>query len=156
MATAGEQFPEISLNGKVVLGLAQAYGGAAPTGKAKCAEAVDLAKQLNDPWELAKAQLALAETMLLGGDSPGAVSNAMEARDVFARLGQQASEWRALAVAAIASGKAGDKTKAREYALRANESASTLEQRWGNENWNTFLGRRDVQRFRKQLERVMS
>ncbi|HYR78103.1 MAG TPA: protein kinase [Pyrinomonadaceae bacterium] len=156
MATAGEQFPEISLNGKLVLGLAQAYGGAAPTGKAKCAEAVDLAKQLNDPWELAKAQLALAETMLLGGDSPGAVSNAMEARDVFARFGQQASEWRALAVAAIASGKVGDKTKAREYALRANESASTLEQRWGNENWNTFLGRPDVQRFRKQLERVMS
>lgn len=156
MATAGEQFPEISLNGRLVLGLAQAYGGAAPTGRAKCIEALELAKQLNDPWELAKAQLALAETMLLGGDSQGAVSNAVQAREVFARLGQQASEWRALAVAAIASGKLGDKNKAQEYASRANESTSRLEQRWGKENWNTFLGRPDVQRFRKQLERVVS
>jgi serine/threonine protein kinase/Tfp pilus assembly protein PilF len=156
LATAGEKFPEISLNGRLVLGLAQAYGGAATTGRAKCLEALDLAKQLNDPWESANAQLAVAETMLLSGDSQGAVTNAMQAREVFARLGQQASEWRALALAAIASAKLGDKNKAQEYALRANESASGLEQRWGKENWNTFLGRPDVQRFRKQLERVVS
>jgi len=156
LAAAGEQFPEISLNGKLVLGLAQAYGGAATTGRAKCLEALDLAKQLNDPWESANAQLALAETMLLSGDSQSAVTNAIQAREVFARLGQQASEWRALAVALIASAKLGDKNKAQEYSLRANESASGLEQRWGKENWNTFLARPDVQRFRKQLERVLS
>jgi serine/threonine protein kinase len=151
MAIAGEQFPDISLNGRMVLGLAQAYGGAPTTGRAKCIEALDLAKQLNDPWESAKAQLALAETMLLGGDSPGAASNAVQAQEVFARLGQQASEWRALAVAAIASGKLGDKNKAQEYALRANESMSKLEQRWGKENYGTFLSRPDIERIRKQL-----
>ena len=72
LAIAGTQFPAISANGSRVLGMAQAYGGAAAAGKAKCAEAVELAKQLNDPWQLAKAQLALAETMLLSGDSQGA------------------------------------------------------------------------------------
>jgi hypothetical protein len=106
---------------------------------------------LNDPWQLAKAQLALAETMLLSGDSSGASSNALQAQEVFARLGQQASEWRALVVAALARGKSGDKTKAQEYALRANDSLSKLESRWGKENYGTFLGRSDVQRLRKQL-----
>ncbi len=154
LAIAGTQFPGISANGSRVLGMAQAYGGAAAAGKAKCVEAVELAKQLNDPWQLAKAQLALAETMLLSGDSPGASSNALQAQEVFARLGQQASEWRALVVAALASGKSGDKNKAQEYALRANDSLSKLEQRWGKENFGTFLGRSDVQRLRKQLAQL--
>jgi tetratricopeptide (TPR) repeat protein/predicted Ser/Thr protein kinase len=151
-AIAGTQFPEISMNSKRVLGMAQAYGGTAAAGKAKCAEAVELAKQLNDPWQLAKAQLALAETMLLSGDSKGASDNALQAREVFARLGQQASEWRSLAIVALANLKLGDKTKAQEYALRANDSLPKLEQRWGKDNYDTFLSRPDVQRFQKQLD----
>jgi tetratricopeptide (TPR) repeat protein/predicted Ser/Thr protein kinase len=152
LAGAGTQFPEISVNGRRVLGMAQAYGGAAAAGKTKCAEGVELAKQLNDPWQLAKAQLALAETMLLSGDTQGAFSNALQAQEVFARFGQQASEWRALTVAALASGKLGDKNKAQEYALQANNSLSKLEQRWSKDNYNTFLSRPDVQRFRKLLD----
>ncbi len=156
LAIAGTQFPEAALNGRNILGLAQAYGGAATAGRAKSAEAVHLAKQLNDPWELAKAQLALAETMLLSGDLQGASSNALQAQEVFARFGQPASEWRALAIAALARAKLGDKTEAREYALRASDSLSKLEQRWGKENYNSFLGRPDIQRLRKQLEQLAS
>jgi eukaryotic-like serine/threonine-protein kinase len=152
LAVAGTQFSEISVSGTEILGMAQAYGGATAAGKAKCSEAVELAKQLNDPWQLARAQLALAETLLLSGDSQGASSVALQSQEVFARLGQQASQWRALLIAALASGKSGDKNKAREYALQANDSLSKLEQRWSKDNYNTFLSRPDVQRFRKQLD----
>jgi tetratricopeptide (TPR) repeat protein/predicted Ser/Thr protein kinase len=155
LGIAGEQYPEISLNGRLVLGLAQAYGGAAAAGKAKCLEALDLAKQLNDPWVSARAQLALAETMLLTGDSEGALKTALQAQEVFARLGQQASEWRAFVVAALARAKSGDKNQAREYALQANNLVSKLEERWSKDNCDTFLERPDIQRFRKQLEQVM-
>jgi tetratricopeptide (TPR) repeat protein len=151
LEAAGTQFPETALIGRQVLGLAHAYGGAAAAGRAKCAEAVELAKQLNDPWQLARAQLALAETMLLSGDSQGAAKAALQAQEVFARLGQQASEWRALVVAAVACEKSGDKTKAQEYASRARASQSDLEQRWSKDYYNTFLSRPDVQRLRKQL-----
>jgi len=151
LATSGTQFPEISVNGRRVLGMAQAYGGAAAAGRAKCAEGVELAKQLNDPWQLARAQLALAETMLLSGDAQSASKTALQAQEIFARLGQQASEWRALVVAALASGKSGDKNKAQEYALQANNSPSKLEQRWSKDNYDTFLSRPDIQRLRKQL-----
>jgi tetratricopeptide (TPR) repeat protein len=151
LGIAGTQFPEISANGRRVLGMAQAYGGAAAAGKATCAEAVELARHLNDPWQLAKAQLALAETMLLSGDSQGAAKTALQSQEVFARLGQRASEWRALVVAAVASERSGDKNKAQEYALRAKASESDLEQRWSKDYFNTFLSRPDVQRLRKQL-----
>jgi len=152
LAIAGTQYPEASMTGKGLLGLSQAYGGAATSGKAKSLEALDLAKQLNDPWESAKAQLVLAETMLLAGDLQGALSNALQAQGVFNRLGQGASEWRALAIAALARGKLGDKIEAREYALRASDLLSKLEQRWGRENLNSFLGRADIQRLQNQLK----
>ena len=87
LAIAGTQYPEASMTGKSLLGLAQAYGGAAATGKAKSLEALDLAKQLNDPWESAKAQLGLAETMLLAGDLQSAFTNALQAQEVFVRNG---------------------------------------------------------------------
>lgn len=154
LAAVSADFPETQMNVTRILGLAMAYGGAAAAGKEKCAQALDLAKQLNDPWQSAKAQLSLAEAMLLAGDSQGTSANALQAQEVFARLGQQASEWRALAIAAVASEKLGDKTKAQEYALRANDSLGKLEQRWGKDNYGAFLNRPDIQRWRQQLERV--
>lgn len=148
----GTQFDGISLSAMEVLGMAQAYDRAAAAGKAKCAQAIELAKQDSDPSQLAKAQLALAETMLLSGETQGAAKNSLQAREVFSRLGKQASEWRALVIAALASGKSGDKNKAREHALQAEESLSKLEQRWGKDNYNTFLYRPDVQRLRKKVD----
>src|ERR1051325_6909509 len=88
LVAAGDQFPEDSLNAKIVLGLAQTYGGSAAAGKAKSVEALDLAKQFNDPSTIARAQLALAEAMLLAGDSHEAATNALQAADVFGRQAQ--------------------------------------------------------------------
>src|SRR6266404_3927162 len=153
LALDAAKFPEISMNGTWVLGMALAYGGT-PSGKQKCAEAVELAKQLNDRWQSAKAQLALAETLLVSGDSQGAANTALLARQVFAQLGHQASEWRALALVSLATEKLGDKSKAQEYAVQANEALSKLEPIWGKDNRDGFLSRPDVQRLRKQLEHI--
>jgi len=155
-AAAGTEFKPIATGAKLVIGLSESYSGAKAAGKQTIVEAVDLAKQLNDPSELARAQLALAEVALLEGDSRAASSYALQAQEVFARLGQPASEWRALLIAAQASQNLGDKTNAREYAMRARDTFSKLEQRWGSENYNTYLSRPDVQRSRKQLEQLTS
>jgi serine/threonine protein kinase/Tfp pilus assembly protein PilF len=155
LAQAAPKFPEISMNATWILGMAMAYGGTA-AGKQKCAEAVELAKQLNDRWQSAKAQLALAEALLVSGDAQGAANTALQARQTFAQLGHQASEWRALVLAALAWEKLGDKSKAQEYAVQSNESLSKLEQIWGKENRDSFLSRPDIQRLRKQLEQVTS
>ena len=113
-----------------------------------------MARQLNDPVPLARAQLALAEALLLTGDNGGAASNALRAEEVFERLSQPASAWQALLIAAQASQNLGDKSAAREYAMRAKDSLAKLEQNWGKENYSTYLSRPDVQRFRKQLEQL--
>ena len=153
---AGTEFKNDATAAKIVIGLSESYSGAKAAGKQTTSEAVDLARQTNDPAELATAQLALAAAMLLEGDAKGAASNALQAEEVFARLGQPASEWQALLIAAQASQNLGDKSHAREYAMRATETFSKLEQRWGSEGYKSYLSRPDIQRFRKQLEQLNS
>jgi tetratricopeptide (TPR) repeat protein len=154
LALIGTQFPSLTIGAKSVLGLAQAYGGAAASGKKTVADAVEMAKPFNDPAQLAAAQFALAETILLTGDSQTALTNALQARESFARCGEQESEWRAWLIAALASRGAGDSGKTREYALQSSESLSKLEQPLGTANFTSYLSRPDVQRLRKQLSDV--
>ncbi len=154
VAEAGTEFKNVAVGAKIVIGLSESYSGARAPGKQMTGEAVDLARQLNDPAELARAQLAFAQAVVLAGDSKAASSNALQAQEVFARLDQPASEWQALLIAAQASQNLGDKSAAREYAMRARDMLSKLEQRWGRENYNTYLSRPDIQRFRKQLEQL--
>jgi tetratricopeptide (TPR) repeat protein len=153
---AGKEFSNLVADAKIVIGLSESYSGAKSAGKRTTGEAVDLVKQLNDPARLATAQLAQAMVALVDGDSRAASSYALQAQEVFARLGQPASEWRALLIAAQASQNLGDKTRAREYAMRAKDTLSKLEQRWGTENYNSYLRRPDIERFRKQLEQLTS
>ncbi|HEY3040482.1 MAG TPA: hypothetical protein VGJ66_17215 [Pyrinomonadaceae bacterium] len=151
---AGTEFKGAVTGAKIVIGLSESYSGAKGAGKQTLSEAVDLARQLNDPAQLATAQLALAQTMLLAGDSRAASNYALQAEEVFERLGQTASEWQALLITAQASQNLGDKGRARGYAMRAKDSLYKLEQRWGSENYSTYLSRPDIQRFRKQLEQL--
>ncbi len=154
LALIGAQFPAITIDAKRVLGLAQSYSGAAALGKQTCAEAVEMAKPQNDPFQFATAQLALAEAMLLAGDSAGALTSALQAQESFARREQHGWEWRAWLVAALASKKAGDNGKAREYAAQATESLSKIEQRLGATNFSSYVSRPDIQRCKKQLSEV--
>ncbi len=153
---AGTEFKNAAIDAKIVIGLSDSQNGAKAAGKRTISEAVDLGRQVNDPAQLAAAQLAFAEAMLLEGDSRAASDYALQADDVFARLGQPASEWRALLIAAQASQNLGDRNQAREYAVRARDTFSKLEQRWGSENYRTYLSRTDIQRLRKQLEQLIS
>ena len=145
----------MAVEAQQVIGLAQAYGGAAPGGKKLLEEAAENAQGLNDTALVARTQLALAEAMLLAGDSQGALERAIKAQTTFGQLGRQASEWRALLVAALSSQNLGDKNSARGYAVRASETLSKLEQRWGTQNYNTYLSRPDVQRLRRQLDQLI-
>ena len=57
-------------------------------------------------------------------------------------------------IAAQASENLGDKNQAREYAMRAKDTFAKLEQRWGSEDYKSYLSRPDIQRFRKRLEQL--
>jgi len=151
---AGNEFPNLATNAKLLLGLAQSYGGAPAAGKAVASQAFEAARQLTEPAQLAEAHLTLAEAMLVSGDSQAAVAHAQEAADVLLKLGREESAWRSLTIAGQASQNLGDKTRAREYALRARDSLSKLEQRWNAESYKSYLSRPDIQRLRKQLDQL--
>lgn len=151
LALAGKQPTPTTIEAKRVLGLAQVFSGAKSEGKATCEEAVNLAMRANDPWLLSKARLALAEALLESDDAKGALTNALQVQESFARSGQQASEWRAWLIAARASRRTGDVAKAGEYATRAADALANLEQTWGAESYNSYLTRTDVQLYQKQL-----
>jgi len=152
---AGTEFKNAARSAKIVMALSESYGGSRSRGKQLTTEVIDLVRHLNDPVELARAQLALAAAATLAGDAETASSNALQAREVFARMDQPASEWLALLFAAQARQNLSDKNTARAYAMRARDTRSKLEQRWGSDNYNSYLNRPDIQRFRKQLDQLL-
>lgn len=156
LSLAGEQYPEIVVEAKRILGLAQTLSGAKAEGKRLCEEALETATRLGDPWLLSKAQAALAAATLENGDPEGSLTAVLRATESFARAGQQDSEWRAWLVASRAAQRQQDMSHAREYSTRAAGILENLQQRWGTEAYNAYLTRPDVQNLRRQLNEVLS
>ncbi len=136
-------------------GLAQALSGGAKQGVLKCQEAVDAARQASDPAVLAESLLALAAALDQAGDAHGAAGNALEAQQILAHAGRRDCEWLAWLVAARASKANGEDDKARDYASHAQQVLSSIQQQWGNDNYNSYLNRPDVQLSRKQLGEIV-
>jgi eukaryotic-like serine/threonine-protein kinase len=153
---AGTQYPDVALQAKYCIGLAHAFSGAPQPARKLCEEAVASAKQLNSPRALSSALLALAEVSLLGNDAPAALSTALQAQAMFARSGEQDSEWRAWLMAARASQLAGDKSATQDYASRADGLCAGLQQKWGMEAYDGYLRRPDIQNYRKQLAVILT
>ncbi len=156
LALAGTQIKSVGIAATYTLGLIQALSGAAREGRLKCEEAVTMARQSRDPSLLSEALLALAEALVYTGDSAGALKASLESQELFARFGKQDYEWLAALIAARASRAAGDTQKAHEYASRAESLLSGLQQKWGGDNYNTYLKRLDVQFSRKQLSELIA
>jgi tetratricopeptide (TPR) repeat protein len=152
---SSSQFPDVTLQAKYSMGRAEALSGAPQVGKKLCEEAVPMAKKVNSPQLISTTLLALGEVLLIGNDSKGAVENALEAQKMFARSGQQDSEWRALLIAARAVESSGDKSAAQAYASQADSLSAGLEQKWGKEAYEDYLRRPDIQNYRSQISQIL-
>jgi tetratricopeptide (TPR) repeat protein len=153
---AGAQQKSLTIPATFSLGLAHSLAGAVSQGQSKCQEAVDMARQSGDPGPLSEALLSLAEAMIENGNSAGAIKNALEAQELFARSGKKDCEWLAWLIAARASRSAGDSQKSSEYASRAQATLSELQTKFGDDNYNNYLNRPDVKFSRKQLSEFIA
>ena len=156
LEVSASQFRDVTLHAKYTIGLAEALSGTPQPGRKLCEEAVAIAKNVNSPQHISSALLALAEVLLLGKDAQGALDNALEAQAMFARSGQQDSEWRALLIAARASELAGNKSAAQAYASRADSLCTDLQPKWGKEAYEGYLRRPDIQTYRKQVAQILT
>jgi hypothetical protein len=129
--------------------------GAAQPGRELSQEAVAIAKKINSPQLIASALLVLAEVLLIGNDSKGALENALEAQKMLARAGAQDSEWRALLIAARASDLTGNNSAAVGYASQADGLCASLEQKWSKEAYDGYLRRSDIQAYRNQVSQIL-
>lgn len=140
----------------LTLCLGQVLSGAAKQGAAKCQQAVDEARQANDPAVLGESLLALAESWARAGDSSGAIKSALEAQQIFAHSGRRDCEWLAWLVAARASKASGDLEQTRDYAARAQQVLTSMQQQWEDTSYDSYLRRPDVQLSRKQLSEIVA
>ena len=151
---AGSQFPVSIIQAKRILGIAYALSGSAQDGTAQCKEALDLANQSQDPWLISTTLAAYAQALLEKGEAPNALTNALQAQALCEKLGQQELTWRVLLVAARASSRAGDQTKAKEYSTRSRDLLNALEKRWDAKTFQDYLNRPDIQTYHKQLDQL--
>ena len=154
LALAGTQVRRAEIEAKSTLGLAQALSGGAREGNQNCDAAVEMAKRLSDPRLLSNALLALAGAQFDNGKAQEALNTASQAQEHFTRGGQAESEWRARLIAARASQQLGNTEMAREQFSRARALLASLQQSWGEEAFNRYLARPDVQFNRQQLDRA--
>jgi hypothetical protein len=73
---------------------------------------------------------------------------------MFAQAGQMDSEWQAWAVAAQANQALGDKPAAEMCASRVDNLWGSLQKNWGQEAYDNYLRRPDIQNLRKRLAMI--
>lgn len=147
----GTGYKRTAIEVKYTLGLALVLSKI-KRGVKMCEEAVELAVGYRDPRLLSNSLLALAQAKLLNGNASEALQLARQATSHFERAGQIESEWQSNLIASLACNSLKDLEAARSYMLQADDLLKVLKQKWGEENFQSYLAREDVQSYIKQLK----
>jgi tetratricopeptide (TPR) repeat protein/tRNA A-37 threonylcarbamoyl transferase component Bud32 len=152
----GMQDKALGAQAKILIALSQARSGRGTAGLALCQQAHDTATTTQgDPLLLALARLCVAEAAFLTGDNRRAIENASQAQTFFSNSGMSESSWRASLFAGLASQKNLDRDNSQRYLKSANDTFSSLEQKWGAETFRTYQARPDIQFYRRQLDQSL-
>lgn len=155
LTLAGTQLKRGAIAAAFTEGLARILSGNS-AGRSKCEQALELARQVNDPTVLSDALLTTAQAQLQVKDAPAALKSALESQEMFARAGHKDGEWIAWLVAASASRELGDSQKMSEYAANAEKALSAIQQNWGNDNYTSYLNRPDIKLLHTQLTQLLA
>jgi serine/threonine protein kinase/Flp pilus assembly protein TadD len=155
LTLAGTQLKRTAIAATFTDGLAQTLSGNS-AGRVKCQQALGLAKQLGDPTVLSESLVTLAQVQLEGNDATGALKSSLESEEMFSRAGNQDGDWIALLLAARACRGLGDSQKMHEYAERAQKVLGSIQQQWGNDNYNSYLNRPDIKLLCTQLNQLLA
>ena len=142
---AGQQHPEVTIQGKYVHGLARAYSGGQNDAQRFCEEALTAASSAGDFGLHSRALLAAAEAALARKDGQKALALATEAQQRFARGGQLESEWRGWTIIARANALLGNTAQSADQVTKASQIRGSLEQQWGTEAFKRYSSRPDIQ-----------
>jgi hypothetical protein len=148
-------YKDIALQAKQTLALTEAMGGSPKKAVALIDEAVAAARDSKLPRVLSTALLASADVRAAAGDPHRALADAQEAQKLFAAAAQLESEWRAWLVSARSAQLEANSSMAYDYAVRAETSRAALQTRWGEDNYQVYERRPDIQVRLKQLGQLL-
>ena len=139
---------------KALLGLAQLRSRHTAEAKGICEEAVALALVANDARTIAETRLALAEVLLVAGDAKSAAENSLKAQTELSRLHLIEPEWRAWVVAARSNQYSNDSPLAIQQVDQARAVLKRIRSSWGEEAFQSYVGRADIKFVQNQLEEL--
>ncbi|HKO59928.1 MAG TPA: tetratricopeptide repeat protein [Pyrinomonadaceae bacterium] len=150
LSLAGQQLKATAITATYTLGKIDVLSGAVREGGSKAKAAITMARDGGSPFLVSEALITLADAQV-HNQEPDALTTAVEANRLVAGFGNHDYEWLTLILAARAARTKGDLQQARDFATKANSILSSLKEEWGNDNYNSYLNRADVQISRKQL-----
>ena len=149
------QLKRTAITAMFTSGLAESFSGSS-TGRRKCEQAVQSARELGDPIILSDALLALAQAQLEEGDAQAGLKSSLESQELSSRIGNPEIELMALLTAARNSRSLHESSTALDYANRADKLLSSFQQLWGPTNYTSYLNRPDIQVSRTQLNELLA
>ncbi len=96
----------------------------------------------------------MAEAYLSIGKPSEALEIVLQAKDYFVFAGQLESGWRTWLIAAQASQQKGDSENAKDYAQEALKILTQIENDWGQEHYNSYLAKPDINFYFNQAEKI--
>ena len=145
LTMAGQEFPDVAIQSRYVLGLAKARSGGQKDAQKFCDEALAAASSAGDFSLHSRALLAGAEAALARNDGQMALSLATQAQERVARGGQLESEWRAWTIIARANALLGNTGQSADQLTKASEIRGNLEKQWGSDAFKRYSSRPDIQ-----------
>ena len=142
---AGQQYPDVAIQSKYVLGLAKSLSGGHKDAQKLCDDALTASASAGDFGLHSRALLAAAEAALARNDGERALALAAGAQERSARGGQSESNWRALSVMSRANALLGNTELSVQQAKKGLDAFGKLQQEWGNETFESYKLRPDIQ-----------
>ncbi len=155
MSIANDVNPGMTIDSKIILGVASALGGSQKEGAKICEAALDASLKQRNHRTVTLARLGLARARLENGEAAPAMAAALEVQRAFEAAGQRSSEWRAWLIAALVARSTRDETATQEYARRARQALDQLSQQWGVEHFQNYSKRPDIQSEIQELNELI-
>jgi serine/threonine protein kinase/lipopolysaccharide biosynthesis regulator YciM len=125
-----------------------------PESEKSCENALRFAVESKNQRAINAAKLAMAEVYLNAGNPAKAHETAVEAKNYFISAGQIESGWRGLLIAAQAKRQSGEIDQAKLYAKEALNILEQIKNEWGQEYFNTYLARPDINFYFAQTKNL--
>ena len=153
IAEAGDNETQAEI--RATQGLIEVFAGALARGRTLCEEAA-AKTSASPPQHRGSILLALAEARMESGDAKGALEAALQAQQILATLHEPEHEWRACLIAGRASQRLGNLESLRDQLSRSRSLLATLQQSWGQDAFNSYTARTDIQSYQKQIDELSS